>query len=188
MPYDGSEPSTAPAPGFFGAIEPAWRVVKVRLRPGIGGVHDTLNAMADKAQEESIANNVRQVATGLARGAPTAKDAPIAVRVRDGIRARFDYYKDPSPFEYVIAPNVSCHRLIHSGKAVGDCDDLSILQAGILAALGIPARLVAIGTRRGAGRYSHVFCEVKLNGVWYSMDHLVPPDAEWLLPAITREV
>jgi len=144
--------------------------------------------MAEKAREESTENDVRQVAVGLARGAPPAQDVPISVQVRNGIRERWEYIKDPLPFEYVQAPEVSAWRIIHDGRAWGDCDDLSVFQAGILTALGIPARFVAIGTRRGNGKYSHVFCEVKLMGDWYSMDHLVPHDADWLIVPLVKEV
>jgi hypothetical protein len=62
--------------------------------------------------------------------------------------------------ELLISPVVMLDEILLSGKTSGDCDDVAMIAASMLASVGADTRLVAV-FRQPDGSYGHVFCQYK---------------------------
>lgn len=129
-------------------------VVRSVLPPGDAGVDTTVRKMAGMAfgQYGAKSAKIRALAIDIiTRAGVQNKDyygMIVAIHnwVRDGIR----YVKDPIGQETLSYPEETAFN-----SRAGDCDDLTILEIALLAALGINAYPVVIGTV--PGQYTHVY-------------------------------
>lgn len=69
--------------------------------------------------------------------------------------------------ELLISPMVMIDSINSRGQAFGDCDDIAMLAASILASIGALTRFQA-RFRQPDGSFAHVFCQYKF-----------PYDPEW---------
>ena len=63
--------------------------------------------------------------------------------------------------ELLISPIVMISEIQQTGQTAGDCDDIAMLSASILASIGAQTRLQA-RFRQPDGSYAHVFCQFML--------------------------
>lgn len=182
MPYLGA--GAALADPWIG--EPEWPVLRRTIGPL--GTRSVLKEMARITREECLAPDVRHVAYQLAARCPQDDAAAIVGAVRRELQPYWFYVRDPRPFEFLQAPKVSAFRMRRFGRAYGDCDDLSMIQAACMTALGIPARFAAIATRKARGHYNHVRAEGKVGGRWITTDFLMSPTVPQVRQPLTQEV
>lgn len=91
------------------------------------------------------------------------------------------------PEELLIHP-IRFLREAEGGAAMGDCDDIAMAAASLLAVVGIPVRFKAIFPHPGHGHYQHVFTEYNLNGLWRAIDPTIRGAPVYDGPALTVEI
>jgi hypothetical protein len=83
------------------------------------------------------------------------------------------------------------HRveLLHSARRMlelraGDCDDMTILLAAMLKAIGHPVRLVLVGFNPARKTvFTHIYLEVFYKGWWIPLDATINKPMGWAPPA-----
>jgi hypothetical protein len=73
--------------------------------------------------------------------------------------------------ELLISPIVMISEIVQLGKSAGDCDDIAMLSAAILASIGAQVRLQA-RFKQSDGSYAHVFCQYMFpyDQGWFDFD------------------
>jgi transglutaminase-like putative cysteine protease len=88
------------------------------------------------------------------------------------------------------------HRveLLHSARRMlelraGDCDDMTILLAAMLKAIGHPVRLVLVGFNPNRKTvFTHIYLEASYKGWWIPLDPTVNRPPGWAPPADHKQV
>ncbi len=88
------------------------------------------------------------------------------------------------------------HRveLLHSARRMlelraGDCDDMTILLAAMLKAIGHPVRLVLVGFNPNRKTvFTHIYLEAFYKGWWIPLDPTVNRPPGWVPPADHKQV
>lgn len=95
------------------------------------------------------------------------------------VKQHIRYVADPRNVETISTPMATLTM------QSGDCDDMSVLLASLLEAIGHTTRFVALAFN-GEG-YSHVLLETQLGSVWVALDPTVPTSVVgWKPPDATR--
>lgn len=99
----------------------------------------------------------------------------------------FTYQADPRGAEYVRSPIRMLSEYCKNGYARGDCDDITLLAASLLNALGIPVRILAVKLDP-AGPYNHVLIQANIRGTWRWLDgcNKDNPQKEWPSPVFRQ--
>jgi hypothetical protein len=93
------------------------------------------------------------------------------------------YTKDP----YRVEVLHSARRLLE--LRAGDCDDMTILLAAMLEAIGHPTRLVIVGPNPLQPRlFSHIYPEANHRGRWIPLDPTMPFPIGWAPKAFVRKI
>ena len=141
------------------------------IRPGSGGVTDTLKLMAQIARQYKVDPLIRQTAARIISVSPEKDDLAEAGTLQDWVRANIRYTGDVLDVETLQTPDYTLQ------EGYGDCDDQAILLATLLMAVGIPAAYVAIGV--DGEPYSHVMAFAQLRGYtppWVSLETTLTTD------------
>lgn len=112
--------------------------VKTRtLSGGARGNLETVQFMRQKARELSTDPHIRSRAIAILNGAATGSHDEIAeaVAIGDYVKNKVGYVKDPTDVEHLTSPLTLLDQ-IDAGLARGDCDDMSLLIATLLLAIG----------------------------------------------------
>ena len=80
------------------------------------------------------------------------------------------------PMEAIQTPEWMIEGREQTGYFVGDCDDISTLEASLLTVMGIQCRFVVIRSKPDTMVYDHVFVEALADGKWIVSDITVPKD------------
>ncbi len=124
------------------------------LSQGEKGIDETVEKMVDMAKGEYGARSakIRALAINILNRAHVAnKDYYGMIEaVHNWVRDTIRYIKDPIGQETLSFPEETAFN-----SKAGDCDDMTILEMGILGSLGIQSYPVVVGTQ--PGRYSHVY-------------------------------
>lgn len=80
------------------------------------------------------------------------------------------------PMEAIQTPDWMIQGREQTGHFIGDCDDISTLEAAILTAMGIQCRFVVIRSKPDTMVYDHVYVEALADGKWIVSDITVPKD------------
>lgn len=133
---------------------------------GRAGVRATLSIMVDIVLRYRSHPLVRVTAQELVGGC-ASRDALCQVQslhafVRDDIR----YLPDVRDVETIQTPDYTLKM------RSGDCDDQSVLLAGMLESIGFQTRFCAIGVR--GGPFSHVSSQVRLGRGWVNLETILP--------------
>lgn len=77
--------------------------------------------------------------------------------------------------ELLISPKIMIQQIWDKGRSAGDCDDLAMLSAAILASAGAETRFIAVGELTD-GSFSHVFTQYRFPNWndWQSFDITIP--------------
>ena len=145
----------------------AARVQYVNAPDGVAHTADTVKRMAQLARDGSHTYAIRSLATKITHHVP-GKDtrgelAAIYQWVRDNIRYRYD----PRGLEWIQAPD----RTVQ--EKAGDCDDLAILIAALVQAIGHRTRYRTVG--KTDKRQSHVHAQAWDGSAWVDMDPVLEP-------------
>lgn len=71
--------------------------------------------------------------------------------------------------EVLVGPLEMLREIESDGRSVGDCDDVSMLSAALLASVGFRVRFKAVHPLPDGG-YAHVFTEYFIGPGWRPMD------------------
>jgi hypothetical protein len=135
-----------------------------KLPAGAVGTDLTVKAMKKLIRSSLQAQSVRLRTLSILRSFGVDSHAPstAARAIFQWVRSNIRYVNDPIGIETVQSPEITL-RL----KA-GDCDDHAVLVAALAMSIGIPARIVVIGS--DADHFEHVFAELKTDRSWQPAD------------------
>lgn len=104
-------------------------------------------------KDPAVLQLVREVCAGLEPGDYNSE----ILAIYNWVDANVRYVRDIHEVELLIAPQRMI-ALAKQGKASGDCDDIAMLTASMLMAVGNECRFVVAGFVKD--QPSHVFCQV----------------------------
>lgn len=136
------------------------------LPPGRAGVRRTLEAMSRFVNQYKTNPQIFELARRIVQRVRGESWPEEARAMLNFVRAHIRYTKDIHGVETVQSP-VQTLRL-----KTGDCDDLSVLLATLLASIGHPTKFVAVGFNRGS--LSHVYVETRIGNNWVGMETTKP--------------
>ncbi len=149
-------------------ISSAWLGERAPLLSGEPGTAQTIELMR-KLIDEAVADpQFVRFAIDLVRGVPAYDDLGEAHSIYKWVQASIRFTKDPVTKEKLYPPQ----ELLKI--RAGDCDDISMLMAALLVALGYPARLITLAANPSSPNdFSHVYVEGEIppgSGFWVPMD------------------
>jgi len=77
-------------------------------------------------------------------------------------KSRWNYVYDPNGTDYYSPTSTTLKQLAEDDKLKGDCDDYSILMAGLLTAVGGEVRLVRTEVKTETKTIGHLYPELKI--------------------------
>ena len=138
------------------------------LLSGESGTAQTVALMRNLIDDATTDPEFVRFAVDMVRGVPAYHDMAEAQAVYDWVKQNIRFTKDPISKEKLYPP-----RELLKIRA-GDCDDISMLIAALLFALGYPARLVTIAADPNQPEeFSHVYVEAEVppgSNVWIAVD------------------
>lgn len=147
---------------------PEWHLSAVPLLSGDAGVEQTINEMRGLVDEALRDASVNRLARDIVRSVPAFDDVAEAEALYNWVRANIRFTKDPVNKETLYPPA----ELLKIRS--GDCDDISMVMATLLMAVGYPARFVTVAaTPNSPEQFSHVYVEGEVpagSGQWIPMD------------------
>lgn len=81
------------------------------------------------------------------------------------VRSKWNYVYDPKGEEYYSKTSVTLLQLLDDGKLKGDCDDYSILMAGLFTAVGGEVRLVRTEVKTKTRTIGHLYPELLIGNI-----------------------
>ncbi len=151
------------------------------------GAWQTLHRMRSLINAALVDPLVVGAAKDVAMTCPPADEECIARALREWLAGRFQFVRDPLGVELLHTPRLMVQTIATRGVFAGDCDDAAILGAALGKAVGLRARLRAIGFRRG-GPLVHVIADVRTPRGWADLDVTRPAQFAGRLPSIARVV
>ncbi len=146
---------------------------------GVDGVRATLKAMVRLTRAGRKDVGVIALARQITLGLPARDGRGEVDRVFHWVKQRIRYVADPREVETISTPAATLRM------QSGDCDDMAVLTASLLEAIGHATKFVAYGF--ASGPYSHVVTETKLAESWLTLDPTVPKSTVgWKPPNATR--
>ena len=141
------------------------------LPQGTRGTRQTVDAMTALARGGSSDPAIRNNALHALRtyGSTPHDHVSEARALFAWVRDRVKYVQDPVSSEWVQSPRATLEAM------AGDCDDMAVLLAAMLGAIGIPSkfRVVALDRSR-PGEFSHVYTVAMIGGREFPMDPIYP--------------
>lgn len=136
------------------------------LPPGQAGTVQTLDLMAKYVRDSQVdvglidfANTVLQAFNVPPRNDKAKIDAIFAY-----VKAAVTFRKDPYDAELVR----DARRTLQAG--CGDCDDIAVLLASLLACVGECPRFAIMKMSKNSPDWEHVYVEVQLGNKWLPLD------------------
>lgn len=127
----------------------------------------------ESLQSRRLAN----LATSLWSGSVSVTE--LINRVDNHLRRYFVWTEDAInnvPMEAIRTPDYMIQGREMNGSYIGDCDDISTLEAAMLTVLGIRCRFVVIRSKEESFGYDHVYVEAYDGIKWIVSDITVPKD------------
>lgn len=143
---------------------------------GVEGTRQTLAIMRKLAREAQLDDDIRQQAENIVAGIPGHAFMQEAKSVHAWMRDNIRYTRDPDGIERVCGAQ---YTLLHRQ---GDCDDMAILEAALLVAIGHPVRFVAVAFQPDF--FSHVYIETLIGDQWLPSDPTTDEPFGWEPPGI----
>ncbi len=103
--------------------------------------------------------------------------------VRGYLAEHLQFARDPRGVEMLSTPRYLLTEIARRYIVQGDCDDAAILGAALAKAIGLKARLVALGFFQKGAPLSHVYAVVQ-GRRWHSLDTTRP--ARLIEPPVAR--
>lgn len=137
---------------------PPLKSLRTRLSSGLAGNIQTVALMKDVARESAANPDIRAAAVMILNtaGIESHDYEGEALAIGQYVQQRVAYLKDPTEIEMLIDPYTLLDQADHD-MGRGDCDDMSLLIATLLLAIGhTPVfRCVRYGALYGA--YNHIY-------------------------------
>jgi transglutaminase-like putative cysteine protease len=161
-------------------------VLRINLPLGKAATEETLRIMSEIVRYAATTERLRYAAIDMIRGLYCSSPRDYVQAVAIFCRQRVMLIHEPD--EILIDP-VKMLDDMEAGNAAGDCDDISMIAAALLTAIGIECRFKAVFPAE-AGHYQHVFVEYRFasNQAWMPLDLTIsgtpvyPPD--WIVQGI----
>jgi hypothetical protein len=166
------------------ALSPA-RITIRTISKGYSGTYKTLQHIQDLIRAGAKDFYVRQKAIDiLLQRRVQPKDYLGEIQTLfEWVQQNVRYTKDP----YRVEVLHSARRLLD--LRAGDCDDMTILLAAMLEAVGHPTRLVIVGPNLlQPSLFSHIYLEVNHQGRWIPLDPTMPFPMGWAPKAQVKKV
>jgi len=145
----------------------------------VAGTQKTLETMRDLTLASVEDPIVRTIALGIWS---TSKGDVLryAGKVRAWIQQRVGFVHEYP--EQLHRPEWMLREIASGRRVFGDCDDMSMLSAALLLALGNNVRFTAVKPK-GTVEFIHVFTELWFKDTWYMLDCTADeiPPGEWEL-------
>lgn len=146
---------------------------------GFHGNIATVKMMIKVARERSGSNIVRQLAIKILNDAQTASHNHLdeAVAIGKWVRDNMAYMKDPDGIELLQDPLLMIEKA-EKGEARGDCDDMSLLIATLLLAVGVRPYFRCVRWKEKKGNFNHIYVMVyeknyKQTPHWIALDAII---------------
>lgn len=136
------------------------------LPPGQQGTIQTLDLMAKYVRDSQTDIGLIDFANGIlsAFGVPARNDKAKIDAIFAYVKAAVTFRKDPYDAELVK----DARRTLQTGY--GDCDDIAVLLASLLACVGECPRFAVMKMTKGSPVWEHVYVEVQLGNQWLPLD------------------
>ncbi len=149
------------------------------LPGGWAGTDATVALMQQMATGKfgSRSPKIRALAINIVREAGVAPKDYVGemVAIHNWVRDRCRYTRDVAGQETLCYPEE-----IAFNTMAGDCDDMSMLDAALLGAIGIATRFVTMGTT--PLKFDHVYLQARPKDSWISLDPIMKKPAGWEAP------
>lgn len=89
-------------------------------------------------------------------GVPSHHFVDEAVAIGDYVKNKVRYVRDPDNIEYLVDP-VDMVKNIQDNVAQGDCDDMALITATLLLAIGHQPSFRAVRYEQAFGNYNHIY-------------------------------
>lgn len=158
-PLSGSEARSFVAPEHnLGNIP---KIKEGTLEPGEKGNHQTIKLMEKIARQRSGDPTIRKFALNILSyyQVPSQDYAKEALAIGDYVKEKVRYVRDPDGIEYLQDP-VDMIKQMAKGEAQGDCDDMSLLIATLLLAIGHRPYFRTVRYNTQFGHYNHIYVVV----------------------------
>jgi hypothetical protein len=141
------------------------------LLNGDAGVAQTIAKMRQLVDQALRDPSIIRLATDIVRSVPAHDEVGEVNTIYQWMLSNIRFTKDPVGKEKLYPPS----ELLKI--RAGDCDDVSMLMATLLMAVGYPARLITVSASDAdPQQFSHVYVETQVAGSWIPMD-AARPDA-----------
>lgn len=132
-------------------------LVVAQLPEGDKAISATIAAMRRVVMDATHSGLVRGVARNI-EAAP-GDDTRFPWKVEAFLRAAVKYQDDPPGQEMLRMPEALIDAIDTNGQAAGDCDDVAMLGASLLAVAGYRPVFIVVGRtpRTRGGRLEHVY-------------------------------
>jgi hypothetical protein len=138
------------------------------LLSGDAGVEQTIDQMRGLVDQALRDPSIIRQATDIVRGVSAFDDLGEANAIYEWVRGNIRFTKDPVNKEKLYPPA----ELLDI--RAGDCDDISMLTAALVMAIGYPARFVTVAaSQTDPDQFSHVYTEAEVpagSGEWIPLD------------------
>jgi len=163
------------------------RVQRVALPMGPAGTDATIQAMAKAAMGEYGAGSIKIISLAheiIKRAGVAERDKyGEMVAIHNFVMQHLRYVSDPLWYEMITYPETLAFE-----SQTGDCDDHVVLEAALLAALGIQSRYVTFA-QKNAAIMDHVALEARIKNDWVSLDPIIKnKPAGWRIPTFKNMV
>lgn len=134
---------------------------KVKTKPLSGGERgnlQTVRFMVSEVRKNSRHPYIRQKAIEIVAnsGISSHDEVGEAQAIGSWVQKKVRYLKDPNGTEYLMHPLTLLDQ-ISIGRGMGDCDDMSLLIATLLLAIGHDPVFRTVRYYRSDGPYDHIY-------------------------------
>lgn len=151
----------------------------VPLLHGDAGTAQTIG-LARKLVDSALRDErVNAFAVSLVRDTPNYDDLAKVQAIYEWVRAHISYVMDP------VGKEVLRNAVDTVNLGAGDCDDINaVLFPALLGSVGYSTRVVTVAVDpEDPTQFSHVYCEVDVNGEWVPLDAARPGARFGLAPS-----
>ena len=124
----------------------------------LGGNVDTINMMKKVARLRAGDPLIRKLALNILQqsGVPSHHFVDEALAIGKYVQRKVRYVRDPENIEYLQDP-VDLVKHMQNGTAQGDCDDMALMVATLLLAIGHQPAFRAVRYQQPLGNYNHIY-------------------------------
>jgi hypothetical protein len=144
------------------------------LKSGANGNKQTVSIMQNIARQRSKHQLIRRLAENILLDAkiPSHHYLDECMAIGEFVRRHVRYVKDPQGMEQLSDP-VLMVKMIQEGRAVGDCDDISLLIATLLLSVGHHCFFRIVKYKKFFGPYNHIYVVTYQNNLGTKKERLV---------------